>query len=71
MCLFLYSKGLRAVLVLLYIGPSTVNTLLGPLKLRAIGLSLGVYSSSTVSTIRLILIEPSNMTKLVVMEVVV
>jgi hypothetical protein len=54
-----------------YIGPSTVNTLLGPLKLRAISLSLGVYSSSIVSTVRLILIEPSNMTELVVIEVVV
>jgi hypothetical protein len=71
MYLFLYSEGLRVVPVLYYIGPSTVNMLLGPLKLRVIGLSLGVYSSSIVSTIRLILIEPSNITKLVVIEVVV
>jgi hypothetical protein len=71
MYLFLYCEGLRAVPVLRYIGPSIVNTLLGPLKLRAIGLSLGVYSSGTVSTIRLILIEPSNMTKLVAIKVVV
>jgi hypothetical protein len=71
MYLFLYSEGLRVVPVPRYIGPSTVNTLLGPLKLRAIGLPLGVYSSSIVSIIRLILIEPSNMTKLVVIEVVV
>jgi hypothetical protein len=71
MYLFLRSEGLRAVLVLRYIGPSTVDTLLGPLKLRVIGLSLGVYSSSTVSITRLILIEPSNMTKLVVIKVVV
>jgi hypothetical protein len=71
MYLFLCSEGLRAVPVLHYIGPSIVNTLLGPLKLRAIGLSLGVYSSSIVSIIRLILIEPSNITKLVVIEVVV
>jgi hypothetical protein len=71
MCLFLHSEGLRAVLVLHYMGPSTVNTLLGPLKLRAISLSLRVYSSGTVSTMRLILIEPSNMTELVAIEVVV
>jgi hypothetical protein len=69
MCLFLRGEGRRAVPVPRYIGPSTVNTLLGPLKLRAIGLSLGVYSSSIVSTVRLILIEPSNMTKLVTIEV--
>jgi hypothetical protein len=71
MYLFLCSEGLRVVLVLYYIGPSIVNTLLSPLKLRAISLSLGVYSSSIVSIIRLILIEPSNMTKLVVIEVVI
>jgi hypothetical protein len=71
MCLFLYSEGYRVVLVLHYIGPSIVNTLLSPLKLRVIGLSLGVYSSSTVSIVRLILIEPSNMTELVTIEVVV
>ena len=71
MCLFLHSKGRRAVPVPRYMGPSTVNTLLGPLKLRAIGLSLGVYSSSIVSIIRLILIEPSNITKLVVIKVIV
>ena len=70
MYLFLCSEGLRAVLVLYCIGPSTVNALLGPLKLRVIGLSLGVYSSSIVSITRLILTEPSNMTKLVVTEVV-
>jgi hypothetical protein len=71
MYLFLYNKGLRAVLVLHYIGLFIVNILLSPLKLRVISLSLGVYSSSIVSIIRLILIEPSNMTKLVVIEVVV
>jgi hypothetical protein len=71
MYLFLRGKGYRAVPVPRYIGPSTVNTLLGPLKLRAISLSLGVCSSSIVSTARLILIEPSNMTELVVIEAVV
>ena len=71
MYLFLYSKGLRTVLVLYYIRPSTVNILLSPLKLRVISLSLGVYSSSIVFITRLILIEPSNITKLVVIKVVV
>jgi hypothetical protein len=71
MYLFLHGKGYRVVLVLYYIEPSIVNILLSLLKLRAISLSLGVYSSSIVSIVRLILIEPSNMTKLVVIEVVV
>ena len=68
--LFLYSKGLKAVPVLRYIRPSTVNTLLSPFKLRVISLSLKVYSSGIVSITRLILTEPSNMTKLVVTETV-